>query len=193
MQWVIVAKNPWKGKNGNTYDHVGIQSRNVLGYSGETNADGHYMEASNINTNGYAGCKMRQYILNNVLPALKNLGIPFDAEWMKAPARLVSKGGSATDPGADTIQDKLFLATEYEMTGTIVYSNSLEVGQGRLTYYDSDEKRIKYNKDNSERYHWEASPRSGSTSYFCFVYSSGAAGSYNAILALGFAPVFCVA
>jgi hypothetical protein len=196
MQWVIVGKNPWKGKNGVTYDHVAIHSRNVLGYSGETNADGHYMEATNINTNGYLGCKMRPYILNNVLPALKNLGIPFDESWMKGPARLVSKGGSASSPGADTITDKLFLPTEYEMFGTNSYSNSnaeAASGQGRLTYYADATSRIKYNKENAARVYWEASPYSGSTTYFCFVDSSGAANYYIATYVYGFAPAFCVA
>jgi hypothetical protein len=124
MQWVIAGKNAWKGKNGITYDHVAVHSRNVLGYNVETDAGGHYMNASNDNTTGYLNCKMRQYILNNVLPALKNLGIPFDEEWMKAPARLVSKGGTASNPGADTITDKLFLPTEHEMFGANAYSNS---------------------------------------------------------------------
>jgi hypothetical protein len=161
MQWVIVRKNPWKGKNGITYDHVAMQSRNVLGYATETNTGGHYMESTNINTNGYLGCKMRQYILNNLLSALKDLGIPFDEEWMKAPARLVSKGGGASNPGADTIQDKLFLATEQEMLGVNTYSNAnaeAAASQGRFTYYDSNDKRIKYNKDNAARVYWEAYP-----------------------------------
>jgi hypothetical protein len=195
MTWVVVGKNTWKGKNGNNYDHVSIQSKNVLGYSGETNADGHYMNSSNTNTGGYAGCKMRQYLINNMLPALKNLGIPLDEEWMKAPARLVSKGGSATNPGADTITDKLFLPTEYEMTGAHTYSNSnaeAAANQGRFTYYDSNAKRVKYNKDNSARYYWEASPYSGSTGSFGIVDSAGAAHYYNAYLAYGFAPALCV-
>jgi hypothetical protein len=196
MQWVIVGKNPWKGKNGVTYDHVAIHSRNVLGYSDETNVRGHYMEASNINTNGYLGCKMRQYILNKVLPALKNLGIPFDEEWMKAPARQVSKGGSATNPGADTITDKLFLPTEYEMFGAHTHSNSnaeAAANQGKFTYYTDNTTRIKYNKDDSPRYYWDASPYSGSTNNFCIVNSSGAADLNAAHGAYGFVPVFCVA
>jgi hypothetical protein len=196
MQWVIAGKNTWKGKNGITYDHVAIHSRNVLGYSTESNAGGHYMNASNTNSGGYASCKMRQYIINNVLPALKNLGIPFDEEWMKAPPRLVSKGGSTSNPGADTITDKLFLPTEYEMFGAYTYSNSnaeAAANQGRLTYYTDNTTRIKYNKDNETRVYWEASPYSGSTYLFCSVGSSGAAGSGNAHYVYGFAPAFCVA
>jgi hypothetical protein len=196
MQWVIVGKNPWKGKNGITYDHVGIHSRNILGYDKDTNAGGHYMELSNINTNGYKGCKMRSYLLNNMLPALKNLGIAFDESWMKAPPRLVSKGGSASNPGADTITDKLFLPTEYEMLGENICSNaSAEAAenQGRFTCYDSDSKRIKYNKDNITRHYWNASPFYAYAVGFCATYDDGDglnAGSENM---LGVAPAFCIA
>jgi hypothetical protein len=175
---------------------VAIHSRNVLGYSGETNADGHYMEATNINTNGYLGCKMRQYLLNNMLPALKNLGIPFDEAWMKAPARLVSKGGTASNPGADTIEDKLFLPTEYEMLGTNAYSNptaEAAAGQGRFTYYDSNDKRIKYNKDNAARVYWEASPCTGSSTAFCYVINTGAASNRDSSYVYGVSPALCVA
>jgi hypothetical protein len=196
MQWVIVGKNVWKGKNGNTFDHVAIHSRNVLGYTGETNADGHYMNASNTNAGGYLSCKGRQYLLNNMLPALKNLGIPFDEEWMKAPARLVSKGGTASNPGADTITDKLFLPTEYEMFGAYTYSNSTAeaaANQGRLSYYTDNASRIKYNKDGSSRVYWEASPRTGNSTYFCGVNSDGSAYYHGATAVYGFAPAFCVA
>jgi hypothetical protein len=196
MEWVIAGKNAWKGKNGNTFDHVAMHSRNVLGYSGETNADGHYMNASNDNTTGYLNCKMRQYLLNNMLPALKALGIPFEESWMKAPARKVSKGGTASDPGSDVISDKLFLPTEYEMLGSHTYSNSnaeAAADQGRLGYYNSNERRIKYNKDNEVRIYWEASPYSGNSTTFCSISSSGSAYSNYASYVRGIAPAFCVA
>jgi hypothetical protein len=195
MQWMIVGKNTWKGKNGNTFDHVAIHSRNVLGYSEETNAKGHYMNSSNTNVGGYLDCKMQQYILNNVLPALKNLGIPFDEEWMKAPARIVSKGGSAESPGANTITDKLFLPTEYEMFGANLISNSTAEAasaQGKFSYYVDNASRIKYNKDNLARYYWTASPYSNSTNCFCYVYNSGIVSYDVAAIVHGLAPVFCV-
>jgi hypothetical protein len=196
MTWVITGKNTWKGKNGNSYDHVSIQSKNVLGYATEANAGGHYMEATNINTNGYAGCKMRQYLLNNMLPALQALGIPFDQDWMKAPARLVSRGGTATNPGADTIADKLFLPTEYEMFGAHSYSNNnaeAAANQGRLSYYTDNNSRVKYDKDNTARIYWEASPYSGSTTVFCHVHTDGSAHIHHATTVRGVAPAFCVA
>jgi hypothetical protein len=196
MTWVIVGKNAWKGKNGVTYDHVAIQSKNVLGYSSESNANGHYMNPTDTNAGGYKECKGRQYLLNNMLPALQALGVPFNEEWMKAPPRLVSKGGTASNPGADTITDKLFLPTEYEMFGSNTYSNNnaeAPANQGRLTYYADNNSRIKYNKDNSARYYWEASPYSGSTYYFCVVDSGGGANDSSASTAYGFAPALCVA
>jgi hypothetical protein len=196
MTWVIVGRNAWKGKNGNDYDHVAIQSKNVLGYSEETNAGGHYMNPSNTNVGGYKECKMRQYLLNNMLPALQAIGVPFDEEWMKAPARLVSKGGTAANPGADTITDKLFIPTEHELFGAHTYSNNqaeAATGQGRLSYYSDNASRIKYNKDNAARYHWEASPYSGSSYYFCLVNTDGSASYGIAGYVLGVAPAFCVA
>ena len=196
ISFMVVSKNGLKGKNGNDYDHVVFHSKNVLGYSGETNADGHYMEASRINTNGYLGCKMRQYLLNNMMPALAALGIPFSSEYTKAPARLISKGGSAGNPGVDTVSDKIFLPTEYEMFGNHTYSNSAAeaaANQGRLEYYDDNAKRTKYNRDNAARLYWEASPRSGNTYNFCTVNSDGSANDYGSNTAFGLAPAFCVA
>jgi hypothetical protein len=196
MEWVIAGKNSFKGKNGNAYDHVVFHSRNVLGYSGETNADGHYMNPTNDNTTGYLDCKMRQYLLNNMQPALAALGIPFEESWIKAPARKVSKGGTASDPGAHTITDKLFLPTEYEMFGANTYSNTnaeAAADQGRLSFYDSNAKRTKYNKDNASRIYWLASPYSGTSTSFCYVSASGSASIYYASHVRGIAPAFCVA
>jgi hypothetical protein len=192
----IVSKNGIKGKNGNNFDHVFVHMMNYTNYhTGDANLQGHYMESTNINTNGYKGCKGRQYVINNFLTGLKNLGIPFDEPWMKAPARKVSKGGSASNPGFDLIEDKLFLPTEYEMFGSHTYSNSTAeaaADQGRWEYYDSNAKRIKYNNGSVAHIYWCASPYSGSASTFCYVNSGGSADANNSSAAYGFAPAFCV-
>jgi len=194
----IVSKNGHKGKNGNNYDHVIIHMMNTPGYAtSDATATGYWMEQTNINTNGYQGCRGRQYLLNNFLPALKAIGIPFDENWMAAPARKVSKGGSASNPGFDLIEDKIILPTEYEIQGTHTYSNSQAEAagdQGRWEYYDSNAKRIKYNKANATTWYWCASPCSGTTTYFCAVDSGGSAGNGNASHNNGgVAPAFCVA
>jgi hypothetical protein len=195
MTWIIVGRNVWKGKNGITYDHVAIQSRNLLGNMDDANANGHYMNSTDTNSGGYGQSKMRQYLLNNMIPALQNIGIPFDEEWMKAPSRRVSIGGSGST--VSTIEDKLFIATEYEMFGNNIYSRDEEtaVNQGVFPYYDSQEKHIKYSKNNEAKAYWTASPAKNSVTVFCFVRDVGSAYSNYASrsnIAYGFAPLFCI-
>jgi hypothetical protein len=192
---IIVGKNFMVGKNGNTRANVAFQSYHCLGYSGVTGTDGHYMEKTNINTNGYLGCQMRLYLINNMKNALISAGVPVDSDIIYGPARRVSKGG-ASPAGYDTIEDKVFLPTEYEMFGTHTYSDTTQEAaeyQGRLEYYDSNTKRVKKTKDGTARVYWLASPYSGSAAYFCVVYSSGAANNLTASNVYGVAPAICVA
>jgi hypothetical protein len=194
-RFIIAGKNFMTGKNGNTRASVAFQSYHCLGYSGVTGTDGHYMEKTNINTNGYLGCQMRLYLINNMKNALISAGVPVDSDIIYGPARRVSKGGSSP-AGYDTIEDKVFLPTEYEMFGTRTYSDATQEAaeyQGRLEYYDSDTKRVKKTKDGTARIYWLASPYSGSAALFCAVFSSGAAYDSNASYVYGVAPAFCVA
>jgi hypothetical protein len=181
----IVSRNGLKGKNFNDYDHVIIQMVNLPTM--------HYMELTNINSNGYLGSKGRQYLINNYLTGLKNLGVPFDNDWVKAPVRKVASVGNSTSAACDTIQDKLFLPTETEMFGTNTNSKAeAAANQGRFEYYDSNAKRIKYDAANAATIYWEASPYSGYASIFCYVITSGAPYNYHSNYERGFAPAFCV-
>nr|AGS53508.1 hypothetical protein [uncultured bacterium contig00055] len=191
----IVSKNGNKNKNGVTYDHVWFHAMNVFGYSGEANADGMKMNETNTNAGGMNGADGRQYLLLNVMPVLQAKGIPFNQDWIKGVPRKVANGGSGAT-GFDLISDKLTLPTEYEMHGTRTYSHTTyeaAADQGRWEYYDSNAKRIKYNKDNAARQYWCASPYSDYTGNFCYVYSSGAPNFSTAANAFGCAPAFCVA
>jgi len=197
IRFQIVSVNGHMGKNGVDYDHVWIDLKNTPGYGTDATAAGHYMEAININTNGYLGCQGRLYLLNNFLPGLQALGIPFNESWIKAVPRRVSKGGgsSPTQDQYDIIQDKLIIPTEYEMLGAHTYSNSTAedaANQGRFEYYDSDSKRIKRDKSGTARYYWCASPRSGYSNLFCSVSTTGTASSNGAGGTRGFAPAFCI-
>jgi hypothetical protein len=189
----IVAKNFMKGINGNTQDNVVFQSRHCLGFGDVTDAHGHYMNITNDNTTGYLNCKMRQYLVNSMQAALEVAGVPLAAHGY-APARRVSKGGSASNPGYDTIQDKVFLATEFEMFGAYTYSNStVEINQGRLSLYQDNSKRVKKSKNGSSVYYWVASPYSGSSGNFAVVASDGSPSNSTANRIGGVAPAFCVA
>jgi hypothetical protein len=194
-RFYIVKKNHMKGINGNTQDNVAFHSRHCLGYTGVSGTDGHYMNSSDTNTGGYASCQMRQYLTNNIQAALEAAGVPLAAHGY-APARRVSKGGSASSPGYDTIQDKVFLPTEWEMYGARTYSNAnAEDGayQGRFSLYQDNAGRIKKTKDGTARIYWLASPYSGSTHGFVGVSADGSPSLIGAYSVRGLAPAFCVA
>jgi hypothetical protein len=184
-----------KGKNGNTQDNVDFHSKHCLGYSTLAGANGHYMNPTNDNTTGYLNCKMRQYLINNMQAALETAGVPLAAHGY-APARRVSQGGSAASPGYHTIQDKVFLPTEWEMFGARSLSNANgedETYQGRFTLYQDNASRTKKAKNGMARYYWIASPYFSHNVYFCDVSNSGAALYNNPSIAEGVAPAFCVA
>ena len=95
----------------------------------------------------------------------------------------------------NTIEDKLFLPTEWEMRGSNETSHTTETAanQGRFVYYADDAKRIKYNSSNAAAEYWQASPLSNDGSaLFCNVYPDGSAGGAGASDLGGCAPAFCV-
>ena len=190
LGFMIVSINGLKGKNGNNFDHVVFHTINNLGTD-------YWMERDDTNRNGYLGSRMRQYLLNNMMTALKNHGVPFEQSWIGAPVRRVSKGGDAENPGFDEITDKLFLPTEYEMHGAHKRSNSkaeASANQGRFEYYNSDTRRKKHDKDGNACYYWCASPYSGTIDFFCLVSNAGSHyGSAASDNECGVAPAFCVA
>jgi hypothetical protein len=195
LDLVVVSKNGLKNKNGNTSDHVILQSRNVFSAMTSGSAGGHYMESSNTNQNGYSGCKMRQFLINNVLTGLQNAGIPFSTDKIPGLSRRVAnKGSEAT--GADTITDKIWLPTEWEIFGSNTYSVSSyenSDNQGRLEYYQSASDRIKYADIGGSAtavYWWEASPYYNGTNLFCLVNATGAANNSGASGERGVAPAF---
>jgi hypothetical protein len=195
---VIVSKNGLKNKNGNTADHVIVQPRNVLSAMTSASAGGHYMESTNTNQNGYLNSKGRQFIINEVLTGLQNAGIPFNTDKILALTRKVANKGSGAT-GLDTITDKLWLPTEWEIFGANTYSWSsgspaeVEGTQGRLEFYQSADDRIKYaliGGNVTAVYWWEASPYYNVSNYFCAVHTHGSVNSYNANIELGVAPAF---
>ena len=175
------------GKNGIDYDHVIMHMVNV--------PVRHLMSHLSTNTGGYALSTGRQYLLNNMLPALQALGIPFDEPWIKALPRRMSKGGTAYNPGYDIVEDKLFLPTEYEMFGVHTYSNSLAEaaeGQGRWEWYDSNAKRIKKLLGGVYT-QWEVSPSSGEPDRYCRVQNDGAPYHCSSGIPEGIVPAICIA
>ncbi|GHV76676.1 hypothetical protein AGMMS49942_14970 [Spirochaetia bacterium] len=194
LRLIVVGINAYSGKNGNGTDpHLVFQFQNVPGK--------HRMNpAPDTNVGGYAASEMRTYLTGNFLTGLTAAGVPASVLW--APKRMVWNGflpgGSSPSTTADTIEDALFLPTEWEMVGSKTYSHATEMSanQGRLEYYEvgnpGNTSRIKYNSGNFVTTYWEASPFSASADGFAYVNANGSAHGNAASSVGGCAPAFCV-
>jgi hypothetical protein len=205
LDFVLVAKNPYLGKNGNSKPHVFFHSRHVLSNmakNGSAFSGGHYMNPTNTNVGGYLGSKGRQFVTTQVRAALIASGIPLD-DSTKCPniSRRVSGnsgGGGATL--TDIITDNVTLLTEYEMNGTHDRSSQTyepATGQTHFSeYYTDKESKQKRNQaDGLIMYYWSASLAQQSLNQWTYMY--GAIGGVNSSLTasdsgLGIAPAFTV-
>ena len=61
----------------------------------------------------------------------------------------------------------------------------------QYAYYKAGNSKVK-NRSGSAYYWWERSPRSGNSSYFCYVVSNGSATNSYASYSIGVAFGFCV-
>jgi hypothetical protein len=184
LRLIVVGINSFNGINGNgTAPHLVFQFQNIPVL--------HRMNPSYTNVGGYAASEMRSYLTGNFRAGLTAAGVPNSVLWM--PERKVSCGGSS--PGTtDTIEDKLWLPTVWEMFGSnegIAHSLEDTANQARLEYYNNAISRKKYESGGSNLY-WLASPTSSSASDFCSVDAAGYAGTYSASTPGGCAPAFCV-
>jgi hypothetical protein len=175
----------------NGVDHVVFQFQNV--------PVKRRMNPSDTNVGGYAESEMRKYLVKvggeaesgKFLTGLVAAGVPEDVLW--APGRYVVNGGNGATT-ANKINDILWLPTEREMFGYLIFSSATYEttgNQARLEYYNDYLRRIKY-FENASQWYWEASPYSGDPASFCHVYASGYTTSYSASSAGGVAPAFCV-
>ena len=138
------------------------------------------MEGSNINTNGWNGCAMRNTCNTTFF------GVMPDA--LKAVIKQVQKKASAGNQSATIVTsfDKIWLAAEIEIFGVIT---SAKTGEGsQYAYYTNSGVRIKKVAGAASAW-WERSPSGGNATYFCFVApagtASGTAASYSHGVALG--------
>ncbi|GHU97446.1 hypothetical protein FACS189483_03410 [Spirochaetia bacterium] len=199
LRLIVVGINAYSGKNGNGTDpHLVFQFQNVPG--------NHRMNPTGTNVGGYAASEMRTYLTGNFLTGLTAAGVPASVLW--APKRIMWNGftqaekdasaSSSTNTAVDTIEDALFLPTEWEMFGSRTFSHTTETNanQGRLEYYaegsDGNTSRRKYISGNMSGSYTEVSPRSSSAVYFARVSSDGYTSYGSASAVGGCAPAFCV-
>jgi hypothetical protein len=141
------------------------------------------MEGSNINTNGWNGCAMRNTCNTTYY------GVLPDA--LKAVVKQVQKKASAGNQSATIVTsfDKVWLAAEIEIFGVITYAKTGEGSQ--YAYYTNSGVRIK-KVAGAASYWWERSPAGGNAANFCYVNSSGAAAYNSASFSYGVALGLCV-
>lgn len=141
------------------------------------------MNGSNTNVNGWRGSTMRTSTMATLLNQLSSD--------LKSVLKFVNKVTSVgnNNSGLETTSDKLFLLSEIEVFGATQYSYA---GEGKqYEYYTAGNSTIK-KVNGSAGYWWERSPYSGSTNFFCYVFSDGGANFYFAGSSSGVSFGFCV-
>lgn len=157
--------------------------------NGPGNTENGYMNSSNTNSGGWKSCARRTWCNNVYFSALPSV-------W-KSMVKTVNKKsgtGGGSSSGTEITQDKIFLASEIEIFGSITYSVS---GEGtQYQYYKNATanryKMPKWGSSNVSNIYWERSPRSDNTTYFCSVNTNGNAYINNASYVYGVAPCLCI-
>jgi hypothetical protein len=177
LRLIVVGINSFNAVNGNATPHVVFQFQNITATPRMSSAMSNYLPT-----------EMRTYVTGNFLAGLKNAGVPDAVLW--APTRHVWN----TISGVEIIQDKLWLPTEREMFGSNGHSNSTyetQNNQARLGYYDTDQKRIKLQSNNTGIGYWLGSPV-WDRYYACVDHSGKMAYNGVDVGGVGVAPAFCV-
>ncbi|GMO53575.1 MAG: hypothetical protein Ta2G_11720 [Termitinemataceae bacterium] len=182
LRLVVIDINSFNGKNGNNTPHLVFHFKDIPGF--------HKMNGNKDNTTGYLNSEMRSYITGNFLSGLKDAGVPEEVLW--APERIVASSGIDETATEQTITDKLWLPTAWEMTGEqsgSVASCETSSNQASFTeFYRNDDAR----KNPTTNSYFLASPSSGLDSGFCVVHYSGVASANYADSVGGCVPAFCV-
>jgi hypothetical protein len=153
------------------------------------------MYRSATNQGGWASSYMRNTICSAFLSAL-----PSALRSVIAYTTIYTDnvgGKSSSESSISSTSDKIFLLSEYEVTGKYSLANYYEQWyQSQYTYYASGNSKVKYYYANStytEGTWWTRSPYYGDSYSFVYINNLGSVNSTDAGYSLGFAPVFRVA
>ena len=157
--------------------------------NGSSDTEKGYMNSTNTNVGGWKSCARRTWCNNVYYNALPSA-------W-KSMVKTVNKKsgtGGGSSSGTETTQDKIFLASEIEIFGSI---QSSVYGEGtQYQYYKNATanryKMPKWNSSSVSNVYWERSPYSRDTPHFCGVNNSGNVIANGAFNANGVAPCLCI-
>lgn len=140
------------------------------------------MNGTNTNSGGWTNCTMRQTHLPAILAKM-----PTEVQSGIREVNKLTSAGSQSDT-INTTADKLFLLSEIEVFGSVVWSKS---GEGtQYDYYKAGNSKAK-NLYGSVYDWWERSPRGYASSDFCRVDSYGDASYAGAKNAYAVSFGFC--
>lgn len=149
---------------------------------------GHMNKGANTNVGGWKNCARRTWCNNVYFAALPSAW----QNMVKTVNKKTSVGNNQST--IETVQDKIFLASEIEIFGSTTHSFAGEGTQYQY-YKNATANRYKMPKwgssDVSSRY-WERSPSSGAVSGFCSVHSNGYASSAGSSATYGIATNLCI-
>ena len=164
------------------------------GYNSAKNSGQWFNMNNNNGTNGgWSGCNMR----NNTLPVAKAT-FPHDLQSAIKTTTLYTDntGGGNTSPSYVTAtHDDLYLLSEFEIFGARAYANTAERNyQTQYAYYVAGNSKVKYKHDSTATtaVWWERSVVGSNPTFFCNVYTNGAAHYAEAYVLVGLAPAFKV-
>lgn len=151
------------------------------------------MNPSNTNDGGWVVCAMRTALNTTVYNQL-----PADLKAVISEVSVESGIGNSTTSGTTASDNKLFLASEYEIFGAKTYSIGASEGSPQFGYWalhNSNADRIKTKiNSTSAQYWWLRSPRSGisTDTDFCGVDVYGSADYGIASRSGGVCPCFAI-
>ena len=172
-------------------------------YDVNGSSQGFRMNLSNTNTGGWNDSYGRKTLLGNsgtpTSPPANSFMAALPAD-LRAVMKPVTKytdntgGGSNTSGAVTATTDYLFFLAEFEVQGARSYANQYEQNyQSQYDYYKAGNSKVKYRHDatGTAVYHWCRSAYYDSSTYFCIVYTYGAASGSDAYYSYGLAPGFC--
>lgn len=156
--------------------------------SGKNSTEKGYMNKSGTNENGWKGCARRTWCNNVYFKALPTTW----QSMVKTVNKKTSIGYMQSD--LETVQDKIFLASEIEIFGSIDCSF---VGEGtQYQYYKKATanryKMPKWTNFYDSNIYFERSPFNKNNYSFCCVGGNGTPGANAAYDGIGIAPCLCI-
>ena len=156
--------------------------------NGSSNTENGYMNSANTNVGGWKSCARRTWCNNVFFAALPSVW----QSMVKAVNKKTSAGNGQST--IETVQDKVFLASEIEIFGSTTYSFA---GEGiQYQYYkNATVNRYKMPKLSSSQVsniYYERSPYRADSSFFCSVSNIGNANFDFASFVHGIATCLCI-